>query len=181
MNTDVQTMNDSGGPRPGDLLALRVLDEIGRNPSITQRELSRRMGISLGFTNLLLRRMARKGWFKVRTIPGRRVLYALTPQGLSEKLRKTRDFVRFTWRYYNDLRSHVAARVKEIGKPHPSVCTLGAGELAGIVAEGVSEAGGRYEGEAQDRRVDAVICFVRPTREQQAAWERSGTALIDLS
>jgi DNA-binding MarR family transcriptional regulator len=46
--------------------SLRTLEEIEKNPNISQRELSKRLGVALGITNALLKTLARKGLIKIR-------------------------------------------------------------------------------------------------------------------
>ena len=64
---------------------LKILTEISERQDITQRGLSK----SLGLTHLYLKGLARKGYIKITTIPPNRLKYLLTPQGLSEKSRLT--------------------------------------------------------------------------------------------
>ena len=39
-----------------------LLNELEQNPAVTQRSLSRKLGVALGLTNLYLKRLARKGY-----------------------------------------------------------------------------------------------------------------------
>ena len=56
-----------------------------QRPDLSQRELSRRLGISLGRVNYCLQALAQKGWVKLenfRQSPNKqRYIYALTPDG----------------------------------------------------------------------------------------------------
>jgi len=58
-------------------------------PPLTQREMSRRMGISLGKLNYCLTELARKGFLKVHRFKDSskktKYVYVLTPRGLEEK------------------------------------------------------------------------------------------------
>ena len=66
---------------PEEMRDLRLLEELERNPIVSQRELSHKFGIALGVTNACLKRMVRKGWIRIRDINPRRIGYYLTPQG----------------------------------------------------------------------------------------------------
>ncbi len=55
---------------------------------LTQRELARVSGLSLGMTNALVRRFAESGWVKLTHLSTKSVRYALTPEGLSEIARR---------------------------------------------------------------------------------------------
>ncbi len=168
-----------------DLTALRLLQEIEENPSISQREISRRVGVSLGLTNLLIRRMARQAWIKIRSVPGRRLLYAITPKGMAEKVRRMREFVRLLLCYHSELRRSLVQRIRAAGSATPCVASVGAGDLGRIVAEAVREAGGRYVGQLEEAgasgKLDVLVLLEKVTPAQRDGWARAGMAFIDLS
>ena len=68
-----------------EIRELRLLEELERNPIISQRELSHKFNIALGVTNACLRRMAQKGWIRIRGLSHRRIGYYLTPKGLQKR------------------------------------------------------------------------------------------------
>jgi EPS-associated MarR family transcriptional regulator len=76
------------------LAVLRILAE---HPKLSQRELSRSLGLSLGKTHYLLHALLDKGLVKARNFrrSDRKLAYAyvLTPGGLREKVRLTRAFL----------------------------------------------------------------------------------------
>ncbi len=72
-----------------DYRSLLLLDEISRDESITQRDLSRRLGLALGLVNSYIKNLVSRGYITVSTIPRKRYTYYLTPRGLSEKTRLT--------------------------------------------------------------------------------------------
>ena len=51
---------------PGSEEVLKILREVKNNPDVTQRELSSRLGISLGKINFLLKALIEKGFIKTR-------------------------------------------------------------------------------------------------------------------
>ncbi len=67
---------------------LRIIEEISRDRNLTQRKISHRLGLSLGMTNLILKRLVNKGYVKVRGLNRRKVQYILTPTGFAEKTKK---------------------------------------------------------------------------------------------
>jgi DNA-binding MarR family transcriptional regulator len=184
MNASVHKVNTSELPRQEDLATLRVLEEIERTPGISQREISRRLGVSLGLANLLVRRMAHKAWIKISSVPGRRLLYAVTPRGMAEKVRKTRDFVRLSFRYYANMRRSLVDQIRGTGRPRPRVVVFGQGELADLVAEAARDAGGTFAGAAEPARrgaADVVVLLARPDKARREAWEKAGLRVIDLT
>lgn len=79
-----------------------ILNEIEAQQDVSQRELSRKTGLSLGSVNLLLQKMIREGLIKMETIPANRVIYMLTPKGIAEKAAKT---VRYVKHHYNAIQN----------------------------------------------------------------------------
>ncbi|MFQ5480705.1 MAG: winged helix-turn-helix transcriptional regulator [Thermodesulfobacteriota bacterium] len=80
-------MNSSN--KNNEYRSLLLLDEISRDHHITQRDLSRRLGLALGLVNSYLKNLASRGYITVSTIPKKRYSYYLTPRGLAEKSRLT--------------------------------------------------------------------------------------------
>jgi len=76
---------------------LMVMRELERDPNISQRALSRQLGISLGKTHYLLQALLNKGLVKMRNFERSdhklAYSYLLTPAGIIEKARMTRDFL----------------------------------------------------------------------------------------
>ncbi|MBW2133565.1 MAG: winged helix-turn-helix transcriptional regulator [Deltaproteobacteria bacterium] len=73
-----------------DLRTLKLLEEIEHNHAPSQRDLAKKLNISLGLVNAFVKRLAHKGYFKISTIPKNRVMYILTPKGMAEKTRLTK-------------------------------------------------------------------------------------------
>jgi len=72
---------------------------------VRQRDLARIVGISLGMTNVILRKLAQKGWVIVRRINSRNIQYAVTTEGIDEISRRGYKFFKRTVRnvvYYKD-------------------------------------------------------------------------------
>jgi len=93
---------------------LQFLQELEKNPVVSQRELSHRFGIALGVTNACLRRMARKGWIRIRDLNPRRIGYYLTPKGILEKTRLTIHLISFRVQHYSELKKVIADRLLEM-------------------------------------------------------------------
>jgi len=93
---------------------LRLLEELEKNPIVSQRDLSHKFGIALGVTNACLRRMARKGWIRIRDLNPRRIGYYLTPKGMIEKTRLTIHLISFRVQHYSELKKVIANRLLEM-------------------------------------------------------------------
>ncbi|MBT3350993.1 MAG: winged helix-turn-helix transcriptional regulator [Nitrospinaceae bacterium] len=118
--------------RKSDIQELKLMEEIDRaDGATTQRELANKLNISLGLVNSFVKRIVRKGYFKVTTIPGRRVQYILTPKGISEKSQKTLSYVQYSLTYYKDVRSKLQELALDLmTKGVRRVALVGVGELA---------------------------------------------------
>ncbi len=66
-----------------------LINIVGARLAKNQRDLSRHMQLSLGMTNMILRRMVTKGYIRIHQLNSRKVQYLLTPKGFSEKMRKS--------------------------------------------------------------------------------------------
>jgi EPS-associated MarR family transcriptional regulator len=75
----------------------RLLRTLENDPEITQRDLARELDLSLGKTHYCLRALVEKGWVKINRFRQskhkHRYLYKLTPSGIAEKTRITRQFL----------------------------------------------------------------------------------------
>ena len=96
----------------------RVLRALQDNPRLTQRELSERLGVSLGATNFVLRALMEKGAIKIRNFRGntRKLSYAyiLTQHGLAEKASLTARFLARKQKEYESLKAEIEAVSREL-------------------------------------------------------------------
>ena len=78
----------------------RVLQEIEADPRVSQRDISKRLGIALGLTNSILKRLARKGLVRIRALKANQLAYYITPKGFQEKARLVAKYVRRTASFF---------------------------------------------------------------------------------
>ncbi len=90
-----------------DEIALRLLDEFEKEPMITQRALSGRLGIALGLVNAYIKRLYKKGYIKVKNLPRNRIKYIITPKGFTEKVRLTYSYMHRSINYFKDIRQKI--------------------------------------------------------------------------
>ena len=86
------------------LRTLKLLEAVDSSHPPTQRELARDLNISLGLVNAFMKRLVKKGYFKITTIPKSRAKYLLTPQGALEKSRLTYEYIRYSVGFYREIR-----------------------------------------------------------------------------
>jgi DNA-binding MarR family transcriptional regulator len=136
---------------------LKILTEIAERGDVTQRGLAKSLGIALGLTNLYLKRLARKGYIKVTTIPRNRIRYLLTPKGLAQKTRLTYEFMEYSLHLYRQTRHRLREVLEPLHRrPHPRVALYGTDEAAELAYLTLRELGmdltAVVDGESGDRR-----------------------------
>ena len=118
---------------------LALMRELSREPIQTQRDLSRGTGLSLGMTNLLLKRLARKGLIKIGRLDWKRTQYLLTPKGALEKTRKTFDYALYTVRLFRQLQENVTTVLRrEHAAGRRSFWVVAQDELEGALRETIA-------------------------------------------
>lgn len=110
---------------------LQLLIEVEKDGGVSQRTLAKKLDVALGLTNLYLRRLAKKGFIKVTTIPRNRIKYLLTPRGVAEKTRLTYLYMQYSLTYYRDMRQRLKEVLSHVASSdHKRFVIYGTGELA---------------------------------------------------
>lgn len=113
--------------------SLQILDELSNNDSLTQRDLSGRLGIALGLVNSYIKNLIAKGFITVKAIPSKRYAYYLTPKGFTEKTRLTYHLLQDYTRIYREAKSNLNILFKEMRDDGVGrVVFAGADEIAEI-------------------------------------------------
>ena len=90
---------------------LNLLIKINKQPNLTQRELAKNLGISLGKLNYLLNALIDKGFIKIRNFKKNpkkiNYFYLLTPNGISEKTKLTINFMKRKMIEYDQLKDEL--------------------------------------------------------------------------
>ena len=98
-------------------LHYKLLKLLSEEPQISQRDLSDRLGLSLGKTNYCLGALVAKGLVKINNF--RRsdnkwaYAYLLTPSGIEEKAQVTLSFLQRKIEEYNELQEVIEALKRE--------------------------------------------------------------------
>jgi DNA-binding MarR family transcriptional regulator len=114
-----------------ELRTLKLLEALDSREPPTQRELARDLNISLGLVNAFVKRLAKKGYFKITHIPKNRVKYLLTPKGALEKSRLTYRYIRYSVGFYREIREMLVTLFGRLEQEGVKRITLfGCGEVA---------------------------------------------------
>jgi len=89
-----------------------ILKNVESEDTITQRELAKRTGLSLGAVNVLIKRLINKGLLKIEHINPRTIRYILTPKGLMEKARLTYQYIVLSYNHISSIESKIEQIVK---------------------------------------------------------------------
>lgn len=87
-----------------------LINIIGSEISSNQRDLSRKMNISLGMVNMLIRRLITKGYIRTSQLNTKKVGYIITPEGFHEKMQKS---VKYTMKTINSI-GLIKERLKDL-------------------------------------------------------------------
>ncbi len=170
---------------PQDLLNERefeLINIIGAQLAANQREFSYQMKLSLGMTNMLLRRLITKGYIRINQLDRRKVEYFLTPKGFSEKMRKS---VKYTLKTISSIGLIKKQLLDILGglytKGHRKFYILGDSDFAELVERSLIQSQwtgvevSRIKSLLEDPDGLVLIC-----REDEDSRELSGDRCVDL-
>ncbi len=146
MNDTVQKPLDSSR-------SLQLLSEISGEEPLSQRELSRRLGIAVGLVNSYLKNLVSKGFVRVKNFPSNRYAYLLTPQGLAEKSRLAYQHLSYFTSLYTVARQDyrdLFHRLEESGVRRVVFC--GVDEVAEVAYLSLRETGLELVAVMDDKR-----------------------------
>jgi len=135
-------MNDNGEKSLESYRSFQLLSEIAGEEPLSQRELSRRLGIAVGLVNSYLKNLVAKGYVRVKNFPSNRYAYLLTPQGIAEKSRLAYQHLTYFTNLYTVTRQDYLAlfrRLEAAGVREVAFC--GVDEVAEIAYLSLRETG----------------------------------------
>ena len=98
----------------------KTLCELSKDCTLSQRELSKRMGLSLGKVNYVVNELLKKGMLKAERFKNSKnkmaYMYALTPRGIIEKTNQTYAFLARKLEEYHMLKSEIEMLRRETKK-----------------------------------------------------------------
>ena len=116
-----------------EIYTLEILNKIEENGRVTQPEIARQLGISLGLTNAFIKRIAKKGYIKLTTIPRDRVKYLLTPKGIVEKPRLSFKYFQYSLNFYRNAKAILSRAYRLLhSQGVRNIVFYGTGEVAEI-------------------------------------------------
>ena len=96
----------------------KILKILEQNPDISQRELARELGVSLGKANYCLRALTDKGWIKINNFRNSQnklaYAYLLTPQGMKQKAEITLHFLQRKMTEFEAIKQEIEELQREL-------------------------------------------------------------------
>ena len=83
---------------------LKILDN---NEDLSQREIAKLSGFSLGKVNILLKKFAKKGFIKIENLDSNKLKYILTPKGITHLTKKSLSYMINSYKAINLLISKI--------------------------------------------------------------------------
>ena len=94
-----------------DEIAYKLLKIIEDEPHLSQRDIAKKMGVSLGKTNYCLKALVDKGFIKLQNFYKNNkksaYIYLLTPKGIEEKAAVTYRFLQRKLKEYEDIKQEI--------------------------------------------------------------------------
>ena len=116
-----------------DIHTLKILERVDNGKASSQRDLAGELNISLGLVNSFIKRLVKKGFVKITSIPKNRIRYILTPSGAAEKTRLTYKYIQHSYSFYKDARQRLRKLCADLEKKGiQRIVFYGAGDLAEI-------------------------------------------------
>jgi len=156
----VHFMNNGQKSETDQFKSLQILDELSRNDSLTQRDLSSSLGVALGLVNSYIKNLIAKGYITVKAIPPKRYAYYLTPKGFAEKTRLTYDLLHDYTRVYREARKNLKKLFHELqADGMKSILFAGVDEVAEIAYISLQETTMVFAGVVDDGKAAGEMFF----------------------
>ena len=89
----------------------KILRDLGANPEVSQRDLAKGLGISLGKANFCIQALIEKGLVKVNNFRNsqnkKAYIYCLTPKGIEARASITVKFLKHKMEEYQALKAEI--------------------------------------------------------------------------
>jgi len=140
---------------PKDIRTLKILEKVEIDQSTSQRDLASELNISLGLVNSFIKRLVKKGFVKISTIPKQRIKYIITPHGAAEKSRLTYLYVQQSYHFYKEARKKLRNLYAELeNQGIANLVFYGAGDLAEIAYISLQQTSMKLIAIVDDEKID---------------------------
>lgn len=112
----------------------QILRTIEQRSDVSQRLISKQTGINVASVNFAVKRLIQKGYVKATNMNKKRIMYHLTPTGISQKAKLAYNFFLRNYHLFSDIRETISAQIDT----HPdlegkNIAIMGINEISEIV------------------------------------------------
>ena len=120
---------------PSSEKEIEILENIYNSPEkIRQRDLAHIVGLSLGMTNAILKRLAKKGLITISKVNNRNIQYAVSPEGMEEIARRSYRYFKRTIKNIAYYKESIEALISDVAQSgYEAVAMVGPSDLDFIV------------------------------------------------
>ncbi len=149
-----------------EILDILYQDQMnGRVHEISQRELAKKSDLSLGMTNMILKRLLKRGWLTAQQVNIRKVRYLMTNEGINELSRRSYHYFKKTIKNvvkFKDAMDAMVSGAKRAG--HTCVLLVGKSDLDFIIEHACERHGLEFFTSIEKRNLDgALVVFSEDT------------------
>ena len=117
-----------------DIIILKVFELIEKNYEQSQRSISKRLNISLGNVNAILRGLVETGFIRFEESSKNRVQYIMTEKGDIEKNRLVYEYLHFSLSLCKHVKGRIQKALDDLSEQNVRYIILfGAGDLAEMI------------------------------------------------
>ena len=95
----------------------KTLRELSTEGTVSQRDLSKKVGLSLGSVNYIMKELIKKGYVKTQRFKNSSnkaaYIYVLTPEGINARIQQTQYFLQVKMDEYEQLKREINELQKE--------------------------------------------------------------------
>ncbi len=147
---------------------LIILEAIEQEKNHSQRELSRKLNISLGTVNKFINDLKNQGALDIANQLKYRVEYILTPKGVAEKVKLKIQHIFHSLDFYNNMKRMISDRLAYLNKAgYQNLIFYGAGELCEIACILLSQTNNRTIKIINDKKAGQYICGIKICNEKE--------------
>jgi DNA-binding MarR family transcriptional regulator len=149
-----------------DVKTLLLLEAIDTEEYQSQRELSRKLNISLGLVNTFIKNLSFRGICKTSKLSNNRIIYNLSSKGILEKEKLSIQYLSHSMHYYRETKRRVERLLTALEKNGKTkIIFYGAGELCEIACVALNGKKNRDVTIIDDSKAGGIICGIKISAE----------------
>lgn len=129
----------------------KILKTLEQKSDVSQRLISKQTGLNVASVNFALKRLIQRGYIKVTSMSKNRIMYHLTPSGISQKAKLAYNFFINNYHLFSDIRGIVSLRFEDHSNLEgKKIAIFGLNEISEIVYFCMKKKGVYFSGIYED-------------------------------